>query len=210
MVGVNLSMLQNLQEWNPFDLLLERDSSEAVRPDLVFLTEQPPVPVVGLILVHPQNEYGARGRHQQANEAAQRLIDSREMAVVPIDTRLDDNQVGLRSAGEVEALITRMDAVITTRLHGMVMAIKNGVPPLVLDPIAGGAKIVRQAQAIDWPLTFLADEVSDEQLQAGLAFCLSPQGRAAASQTRDRARDLLRDVRARFVAGIHELAHAGV
>ena len=36
-----------------------------------------------------------------------------------------------------------MDAVVTTRLHGTVLAIKNGVPPVVIDPIAGGRKVLR-------------------------------------------------------------------
>lgn len=50
----------------------------------------------------------------------------------------------------------RMDAVVTTRLHGMVFALKN-VPALAVDPIRGGAKILRQAEAIGWPVVFVAD-----------------------------------------------------
>ena len=149
-------MLESLTTWNPFRLLLERDSNRIVRPDLVFLTGQPRVPVVGLILVHPQAEYGERGMHDKATAALHRLAASREMALVVIDTRLDENQVGLRTPGEVESLIAKMDAVMTTRLHGMVLALKNGVPPLVVVPIAGGAKILRQASAIDWPIAFAA------------------------------------------------------
>jgi len=38
-IGINLSMLQTLEEWNPFDLLLERDSTRRVNPDLVFFDE---------------------------------------------------------------------------------------------------------------------------------------------------------------------------
>ena len=36
LIGMNLTMLQDLNEWNPFDLLFERDSSKCARPDLVF------------------------------------------------------------------------------------------------------------------------------------------------------------------------------
>src|SRR5262245_1059868 len=32
LIGLDLSMLQNLTEWNPFDLLLERDSSARSHP----------------------------------------------------------------------------------------------------------------------------------------------------------------------------------
>ncbi len=45
-----------------------------------------------------------------------------------------------------------MDIVVTTRLHGMVLALKNGVPAIAVDPIVGGAKITQQARAINWPI----------------------------------------------------------
>ncbi len=205
LIGVNLTMLQDLSEWNPFEMLFERDSSVTARPDLVFLTEQKRVPVAGLILVHAQKEYGDRAMHQIAGEALQRLIDVHELAVVPIDTRLDQNETGLRTPAEVESLIARMDVVITTRLHGMVMALKNGVPALVVDPIAGGAKIMRQARAIDWPMAFSADTLSEEGLREALGFCLSSAGKTRALQTREMAREKLRGVRDQFLTGLREL-----
>lgn len=208
LLGVNLTMLQDLETWNPFDLLLERDSSATVRPDLVFLTHQPTVPVVGLILVHPQAEYRDRGRHQAANQAIEHLIAARELAVVPIDTRLDENKVGLRTPGEVESLIARMDAVVTTRLHGMVMALKNGVPPLVVDPIAGGAKILRQARAIGWETAFTADTLTDDNLRQGLDFCLSAEGSAAATAVYRRAVEKLGGVGMHFRQGLTDLVKA--
>lgn len=88
LAGLNLSMLVPMSEWKPFDLLLERNSSLAVRPDMVFLSKEPKVPVVGICLVEPYP--GALDAI--ANEAIQRLIDARPMAIVPIDTRLDKNE----------------------------------------------------------------------------------------------------------------------
>lgn len=205
LIGLNLSMLQELDVWNPFQLLLERDSSEARRPDLVLLTQQPKVPVAGLILVHLQQEYGDRAMHQLADAALHRLIASREMAVVPIDTRLDENQVGLRTPGEVESLIAKTDVVITTRLHGMVLAIKNGVPPLVVDPIAGGAKILRQAGIIDWPMVFTADTLEQDKLNKALDFCLSGEGRQKAKQVYTGATARLAEVQSQLIAGLRDL-----
>ena len=66
LIGVNLSMLEPLEVWNPFDLLLERDSSLRSNPDVTFLTSQKLVPVVGLVLVHPQKEYRERALHDAA------------------------------------------------------------------------------------------------------------------------------------------------
>src|SRR5262245_52851065 len=128
MIGLNLSMLDPLDHWNPFDRLWERDSSVTSRPDMAFLSEQPRVPVVGLVLIDTQPEYRDKDAHEEANEAWGRLAREHGAAPVNIDTRLDFNTTGLRSAAQVESLIARMDLVLTTRLHGMVLAIKNGVP----------------------------------------------------------------------------------
>lgn len=65
---------------------------------------------------------------------------------------MDINAGGLRTSAEIESLIARMDIVVTTRLHDMVLALKNGVPAIAVDPIAGGAKITQQARAINWPI----------------------------------------------------------
>lgn len=50
------------------------------------------------------------------------------------------NKGGLRSQDIIMSLISPMDLVITTRLHGTVLAIKNGVPAIPIDPVSGGAK----------------------------------------------------------------------
>lgn len=181
LVGLNLSLLQELDQWDPFELILERDSKKMSRPDLTFLTPPSRVPIVGVIRSHKQKEYGARAMHEVANRFIDDLCRSREMAVVNIDTRLDvENEGGLRTPAEVETLISCMDAVITTRLHGTVLALKSGVPAIAIDPIAGGAKITRQVNAIDWPVWFSVENLSARPLADALEFCLSAEGRERA------------------------------
>ncbi len=199
LVGVNLTMLEPLEAWDPFDLLLERDSSRLARPDITFLSQQPKVPVIGVVLVHPQKEYGARALHHQANAAVSRLLDAREVAAVPIDTRLDENSTGLRTPREVESVIARMDVVVTTRLHGTVLALKNAVPVVAIDPIAGGAKIKRQTETIGWPVVFTVDALTDESLMEAFSFCLTEEARSLAQDCGRLARELLKDVRADFL-----------
>jgi hypothetical protein len=183
LVGLNLSMREPLERWSPFDLLIERDSSRRAFPDLAFLSSVPHVPVVGVCLVE---EYEG-ALVTEANAAVERLVGSRELAVVAIDTRLDANATALRTPAEVESLVARMDAVVTTRLHGMVLALKNGVPALAIDPAPGGAKIVRQAETIEWPVVFAADTLESDALEAALDFCLSEQARERAHACRLRA-----------------------
>ncbi|MEI6948730.1 polysaccharide pyruvyl transferase family protein [Paraflavisolibacter sp. H34] len=203
--GLNLSLLQSLDEWNPFTLLYERDSSAAAHPDITFYAPPPRVPVAGLILVHPQKEYGKRALHEQANTAIDRLTRRHEMSIVPIDTALEQNAGGLRTPGEVEALIARMDVVLTTRLHGTVLALKNGVPVVPIDPIAGGAKIARQVHTLEWPLLFVAGQLDDALLDNAYAYCLTEEARALARSCALRARHRVEAVRNHLVTDLLHL-----
>lgn len=199
LVGLDVSMLQDLGEWDPFDLLLERDSSRAARPDLTLLAAVDPVPLAGLVLVHPQSEYGDRGRHAGADAMLRSLGSDAGLAMLPIDTRLDAEGNELASPEQVLAAIKAMDVVLTTRLHGMVLALHAGVPPIVLDPIAGGAKVTRQAEVLRWPYHYaIHDDVRD--LRAGLEACLTEAGRRMATETADRARSLIGDVPGQLLA----------
>jgi hypothetical protein len=173
LIGINLSMLQSPEEWNPFEILFERDSVLVTRPDITFLGTPPAIPVVGVILAHKQLEYGKNSLHEKANEAIRNLLLKKEAAVVMIDTALEKNQGGLKTHGEVEALIARMDLVLTTRLHGTVLALKNGVPVIPIDPIAGGAKISLQVKTLNWPVLFKAAFLDENKLSEAFNYCLT-------------------------------------
>ena len=205
LIGVDLTMLQSLDEWNPFDFLLERDSSRTSRPDICFLADPPAVPVVGLILIDTQPEY-QNDCSRKTHQAIERLVTSREMSCVRIDTRLDVNSTGLRTPGEVESLIARMDVVVTTRLHGTVLAIKNGVPAVVIDSVAGGAKVARQARTIGWKTLLVAPNFTDQQLRESFEYCLSPDARRTARQCAAAAKDLLSNVPTELVGAVHQLS----
>jgi Polysaccharide pyruvyl transferase len=201
LIGLNLSMLEPLEVWNPFDLLIARDSSAEAHPDISFVSRQALVPVVGVVLVHPQTEYKG-AMHATANEAIRLLVASREMAAVSIDTRLDVNSTGLRTPAEVESLIARMDVVLTTRLHGTVLGLKHGVPVIAIDPIAGGAKIRRQVETLGWPVAFTADTVTHEALQRAFDYCLTEDARAKARECSERAIKKVHTVRDDFLAAL--------
>jgi hypothetical protein len=205
LVGLNLTMLEPLDAWNPFSLLLERDSSARARPDISFLSRQAEVPVVGVVLIDSQPEYKGKDVHRVANDAVRRLVALREMAVVPIDTCLDRNSTGLRSAAEVESLIARMELVLTTRLHGMVLALKNGVPAIAIDPVAGGGKIRRQAETLGWPVALTADALTDEELQKAFDYCLTEPARTKARDCCVRAMKALQETRDEFISALTDV-----
>jgi hypothetical protein len=126
------------------------------------------------------------------------------VAVVQIDTRLDENSTSLRSAAEIESLIGRVDVLVTTRLHGTVLALKNGVPVLAIDPEAGGAKIRRQAQTVGWPVLFTVENLSDETLRRAFDFCLTAEARAVARRCGDQAANKVETMGREFVAALRD------
>jgi len=200
-IGLDLTMLQKLGEWNPFALLIERDSDRAANPDLALASVAPKVPVVGVILAHPQKEYREAGQHAAANAAFHRLTGARRCSVLYIDTCLDPwNQYGLRTPAEIESLIAKMDVVLTTRLHGLVLSLKNHVPAIVIDPVKGGAKLTRQSQVLGWPYIFEVDTVTDEALTIAFDDCVSGQARAAARSSAENAVVAIAKIRERFIA----------
>lgn len=204
LVGLDLTMLEPLEVWNPFDLLLERDSSSIARPVISFVAPVTRVPVVGLVLIPSQPEYGSAGRHAFVNSKLEQLAAETECARVHIDTRLDENRTGHRTPAEIVSAIARMDVVLTTRLHGMALALGAGVPAVAVDPVAGGAKITRQAAALGWSRCFHAD-VGLPELRAAFRECLMDEARREAADVAERAKDALAEVRAVFtnhVAGL--------
>jgi Polysaccharide pyruvyl transferase len=195
LMGLNLTIITSGEAWNPFDFLIERDSLRNSNPDIVFVSTQKKVPVVGVCLVEPYD--GAMDA--EANAAIARLIASREIATVQVDTRLDINATGLRSPAEIESLLSRMDVIITTRLHGMVLALKNAVPVIAIDPEAGGHKILRQAAAIGWPLAFAVDSVTDRKLTEAFDYCLTQEARAKTGVCSEQAKKAIAEIHRAFI-----------
>ncbi|MEN6403522.1 MAG: polysaccharide pyruvyl transferase family protein [Armatimonadia bacterium] len=213
--ALNVTLLQRRSDWNPFVAIVERDSHDRVNPDITFAATNSAVPVVGLIYVGPQEEYPTH-RHDLAEKAFAAALQGRDIAVIPIDTRLDVNRYGLTSPGQVEAAIAKMDAILTTRLHGAVLALRRHVPPVVIDSIPGGTKVLAQMERIGWPLAFHVGDLDSARVAAALDFALTPEAREFAAQCASKAaeatnalrRELLEAMAAETPAPHTEMAHA--
>ena len=187
LIGLNLTLLQSLEEWNPFALCYERDSNSLHRPDITFASTSKKIPVVGIILAHKQKEYGVRSKHPIVDKVITDFIGSKQVVRVNIDTCIENNEGGLKTAEQVESLIAKMDMVITTRLHGVALSIKNGVPVIAIDAVEGGAKVSLQAKSIHWPLLF-STAVSNEDIEKAFAYCLTNEAKILALKCADEAR----------------------
>lgn len=203
-IGINLTMVLPLSQWNPFDVLLERDSDATSRPDLTFLADMPRVPVIGRCIIDQQNEYGDRQRHRQIIESIDGLISRRALGIVEIDTRWPTTPAtdGVARSLGINSTIAGVDVLVTNRLHGLVFALRNAVPVLAIDAVAGRAKVTAQARLLDWPLCLSAEETTPEVLNASLDWCLSEEARASAISCRQRALELLSGIEDEIAAGL--------
>jgi hypothetical protein len=83
-----------------------------------------------------------------------------------------------------------------------VLALKNGVPVLAVDSVAGGHKISRQARLLEWPALLTIDDLDDGRLDELFDYCLSEEARRVAGECARRAVSSLRRVPADFKTGL--------
>jgi hypothetical protein len=168
-----------------FDVVLARDAADQPpAADLALAAPEPPlVPVVGVILTDGQLEYGARRRHGPVTDALTGWLHGLDVARLPLDTRLDTRDWRLTATpGQLRSVLTRLDVIVTTRLHGLVLGLQAGVPVLAVDPVGGGAKVTAQGRALDWPAVVAADEL--DRVAEWWRWCLSPAARSRAASHR--------------------------
>jgi hypothetical protein len=197
------------REYAGFDVVLARDGGRAppIR-DLAAALAWPPasqrVPVTGIVLALGQGEYGMRRRHETVARHLTEWVGGKDCARIPLETRLDLCDWRLcATAGQFAALVSRLDLVITTRLHGLALALRAGIPALTVDPVAGGGKVTDQARAWRWPAIISAQDAGDrDRLDAQWDWCLSAAGKRAAAAAADTGYEQGRMVLAELIAKI--------
>ncbi|MFC8434819.1 polysaccharide pyruvyl transferase family protein [Streptomyces sp. NPDC057253] len=142
----------------------------------------PSRPVVGTVLTHGQQEYGHRRRHQEVAERLGDWLLGKDCARLQLDTRLDTRDWRLcATPDQLESVLSRLDLVVTDRLHGLVLSLRAGVPVLAVDPVEGGAKVSAQASACGWPALVAGERMDQGELERWWDWCLT-SGRADAQR----------------------------
>jgi hypothetical protein len=67
------------------------------------------------------------------------------------------------------------------------LSLKNGVPVIPVDPVAGGAKITEQVKILQWPLLFNVDSLNDKALSEAFSYCLTDPARQQAKKCAEEA-----------------------
>ncbi|MDT3399726.1 polysaccharide pyruvyl transferase family protein [Streptomyces sp. B1866] len=159
-----------------FHTVLARDTprGDATRDLAAGAPAAPAVPVVGVILTHGQHEYGGRRRHAEVADTVTRWLAGKDCARLELETRLDADDWRLcATPAQFESVVARLDLVITDRLHGLVLALRAGTPPLAVDPVDGGAKLSAQARACGWPAALPGERLSTADLDRWWSWCLT-------------------------------------
>lgn len=117
---------------------------------------------IGICLRGKQREYGV---NSSLDEEAERLVSSvvaqLGLPVRKIETRLDKTQLNISS---IEASFASHRLIITTRLHGALLALFQGVPFIALDQIRGGGKVSDVLGYLGCPFVWRVGHTSLEEL----------------------------------------------
>ncbi|WP_340682850.1 polysaccharide pyruvyl transferase family protein [Amycolatopsis coloradensis] len=166
-----------------FDQIFARDHDGVGTPDLSLGVPTDTVLVTGVILAPEQREYGDSGRHTAVHASVKDWIAGVDCARVPLDTRLAASEwERCETPDQFTSILSHLDVVVTTRLHGLVLSLQAGVPALAIDPVEGGGKVTAQADALGWPALVPAEEAGNRDvLDSWWRWCSSVQGRAVAA-----------------------------
>jgi hypothetical protein len=194
-VGVDLSIRNDS---HGFDRIFPREFGSTHSPDLAFTAGSHEVDVIGVALVHPQPAFGERQRHTEVQIAVDRYFEASGAVCIQLDTLLHENTAGIGHVAQLEAIIRRVDVVITTRLHGLVYSLKNGVPAVAIDPIAGGAKVTSQATALGWPILLDGERVDSQQIALAVQQAKNGAMREAIAKSQQTAKVEIERIKGNF------------
>ena len=153
-----------------FDRIVARDGLQVSHFDLAPATAavpryDPSFARVGLCLRGPQSEYG-RSRPEQSAKAAEIFAQFlRGRDVIEIDTVLSPTN----SMKSISDAFASCDLVLTTRMHGGLLALAAGKPVIAIDQISGGAKVSAVLGRTGWPYVFEVQTVTADIVAQALA-----------------------------------------
>lgn len=167
-----------------FHRVLPRDGAGGANRDLSASASTKRVPVIGVTRAPDQPEYGDRAEHAKVHEVLDRWLGTLDCARLPLDSRLDAHDWRhCATPDQFMSVLARLDAVVSTCLHGLVLGLRTGIPVLAVDPIHGGGEVSAQAELLRWPVVG-ADEVGDPEAMArAWRWCRSADGTYGARES---------------------------
>jgi hypothetical protein len=196
-IGVNLTTFE--EGLSGFDYLLSRDNFQEKNADIAFAKVTKKIPVVGIILVDRQKIYGIKQRHQYIRFVITEYLKKGDIAPIWLDTNANLNIMKISNKDQFESIISRTDLVVTNRLHGVVLSLKNAIPVIAIDPVVGGGKVTAQVKALGWPILIPAEEFSEDKLHQTISYCLSNNLQEALLKSQQQAFQSIEETKNKFL-----------
>lgn len=165
-IGIGVSVLPSSSAdfWQPFDQLVARDGIAGAVGDLAFSSRASRYDTtgpLGICLRGAQREYGAGNcLDVQAAELVKLAIERSRRSHLYLDTRLHGDPA---AAERIVHTFASCSVVLSTRLHGCLLALSLGIPFIAVDQIKGGAKVLSEASRLGWRAAWGADDTSAER-----------------------------------------------
>lgn len=193
-IAAGVSVLANHAKMNRrFDRIVGRDGSDPSHFDLavaetVAPIQDAPLKTAGICLRGPQDEYGAdrKGMSLQAEAVFREIMSKNQLQPVVIDTVLSAQN----DAAMIDANLQSSDIIMTTRMHGALLALAAGKPVIAIDQVPGGAKVTAVIEKTGWPYVFKAEAVSAEAIQSVLDRLRSSDWRPQVLSAQKKIREL--------------------
>ena len=202
-IGVNLTTFE--EGLAGFDYLLSRDNFQDKNADIAFAKVVNKIPVVGIILVDRQKKYGIKQRHLYIRSVITEYLKKGDLAPIWLDTNANLNIMKISNKNQFESILSRTDVVVTNRLHGLVLSLKNAIPVIAIDPVAGGGKVTAQVKALGWPILISAEEFSEEKLHQTINYCLSNNLQEALLKSQQKAFQSIEDTKNKFIQIVNRI-----
>ena len=174
-----------------FDEIVARDGLSASHFDLSLAGKSTPSRSersdVLVCLRGRQTEYGADAcRSDRVDDLIWKVARRQGLPVKSVNTVVDSAS---NTIEQIERNFSEAKLVLTTRLHGSLMALRHGVPFIAVDQIEGGRKLTEVVRKLGWEYLYSAS-VEQPVLDAACARILS--GDDIAGPLKDAAAQALR------------------
>jgi len=202
-IGVNLTTFE--EGLSGFDYLLSRDNFQEKNADIAFAKVVNKIPVVGIVLVDRQKKYGIKQRHLYIRYVITEYFKKGDLAPIWLDTNANLNIMNISNKNQFESIVSRTDLVVTNRLHGVVLSLKNAIPVIAIDPVEGGGKVTAQVKALGWPILISAEEFTEEKLHQTINYCLSNNLQEALIKSQQQAFQSIEDTKNKFIQIVNRI-----
>jgi hypothetical protein len=180
-IGVSLFKKGHFNYFNPFDHVFAREGTDEVFEDVAIVAPgykkeasvnfQKKEIIIGISMRGEQGEYGIEKclfkiTDQTINDAAAILAEKWNGKVLLIENHLEKSGT---DPEEIDAMYERCHLVITSRLHGCLMALRHAVPFIAIDQIKGGAKLYTILKDKKWPYVYKIDDVASVESVVAMA-----------------------------------------